>query len=143
MTCSKEVGNEGSQVWPDQKIKTRCSDFGVSMGHHVATFILIVLPYIFRFARVESVVLALHDASDEKCPNTVVLKQLPALHLFYLFYLGSYCASFTTHSRFFGVQGFYEVLLTLDKERHKVEGPIYYYVFNSLLYCLLVLHIYR
>ncbi|XLS65943.1 hypothetical protein HN51_025917 [Arachis hypogaea] len=34
------------------------------MGHHVATFILIVLPYIFRFARVESVVLALHDASD-------------------------------------------------------------------------------
>ncbi|XLU61199.1 hypothetical protein S245_020408, partial [Arachis hypogaea] len=78
-----------SQVWPDQKIKlklkalymhatglysysifalifweTRRSDFGVSMGHHVATFILIVLSYIFRFARVGSVVLALHDASD-------------------------------------------------------------------------------
>ncbi|XLT11726.1 hypothetical protein HN51_057416 [Arachis hypogaea] len=99
----------GSQVWPDQKIKlklkalymyaaglysysffalifweTRCSDFGVSMGHHVATFILIVLSYIVS----------------------------------------------------------YEVLLTLDKEKHKVEGRKYYYVFNSLLYCLLVLHIY-
>ncbi|WJZ81393.1 hypothetical protein VitviT2T_001238 [Vitis vinifera] len=79
----------GNQVWPDQQIKlklkglymycggfytysifalifweTRRSDFGVSMGHHVATFILIVLSYIFRFARVGSVVLALHDASD-------------------------------------------------------------------------------
>ncbi|PNY11162.1 LAG1 longevity assurance 3-like protein [Trifolium pratense] len=79
----------GSQVWPDQKIKlklkavymytagfysysifalifweTRRSDFGVSMSHHVATVILIVLSYIFRFARVGSVVLAIHDASD-------------------------------------------------------------------------------
>ncbi|GAU51034.1 hypothetical protein TSUD_411690 [Trifolium subterraneum] len=79
----------GNQVWPDQKIKlklkavymytagfysysifalifweTRRSDFGVSMSHHVATVILIVLSYIFRFARVGSVVLAIHDASD-------------------------------------------------------------------------------
>ncbi|KAH1150629.1 hypothetical protein AAZX31_16G083900 [Glycine max] len=99
----------GTQVWPDQKIKlklkavymyaagfysysifalifweTRRSDFGVSMSHHVATVILIVLSYIFS----------------------------------------------------------YEVLLTLDKEKHRVDGPIYYYVFNSLLYCLLVMHIY-
>lgn len=29
--------------------ETRRSDFGVSMGHHVATVILIVLSYIFRF----------------------------------------------------------------------------------------------
>ena len=36
----------------------------------------------------------------------------------------------------------YEVVLTLDKEKHKVDGPIYYYVFNSLLFSLLVLHIY-
>lgn len=72
--------------------ETRRADFGVSMGHHVATLILIVLSYVFRFllfaeviflifskhqrldfyffvfycrfARVGSVVLALHDASD-------------------------------------------------------------------------------
>ncbi|RWR85010.1 LAG1 longevity assurance 3-like protein isoform X2 [Cinnamomum micranthum f. kanehirae] len=44
--------------------ETRRSDFGVSMGHHVATLILIVLSYIFRFARAGSIVLALHDASD-------------------------------------------------------------------------------
>ncbi|XP_059644960.1 ceramide synthase 1 LOH3-like [Cornus florida] len=79
----------GNQAWPNQKIKlklkglymyaagfytysifalifweTRRSDFGVSMGHHIATVILIGLSYIFRFARVGSVVLALHDASD-------------------------------------------------------------------------------
>lgn len=36
----------------------------------------------------------------------------------------------------------YEVLLTLDMDKHKIEGPIDYYIFNSLLICLLVLHIY-
>ncbi|URE35344.1 ASC1-like protein [Musa troglodytarum] len=125
----------GNQVWPDQKIKlklkfvymyvagfysysifaimfweTRRSDFGVSMSHHMATVILIVLSYIFRFARVGSVVLAIHDASD------VFLEM--------------------------GKMSNYEVLLTLDKEKHKFEGPIYYYVFNTLLFSLLVLHIY-
>lgn len=79
----------GDQVWPDQMYKsklkalymytggfyaysifalifweTRRSDFGVSMSHHLATAILIAFSYISRFARVGSVVLALHDASD-------------------------------------------------------------------------------
>ncbi|XP_058744479.1 ASC1-like protein isoform X2 [Vicia villosa] len=79
----------GNQIWPDQKIKlklkglymygagfysysilalifweTRRSDFGISMTHHVASLSLIVLSYIFRFVRVGSVVLALHDATD-------------------------------------------------------------------------------
>lgn len=30
----------------------------------------------------------------------------------------------------------------LDKEKHPIDGPIYYYIFNTLLLCLLVLHIY-
>ncbi|XP_050258323.1 ceramide synthase 1 LOH3-like isoform X13 [Quercus robur] len=79
----------GDQVWPDLKIKlklkglymysagfylysifalvfweTRRSDFSVSMAHHVATFILITLSYIFKFARVGSVILALHEGND-------------------------------------------------------------------------------
>ncbi|GER50456.1 LAG1 longevity assurance homolog 3 [Striga asiatica] len=99
----------GDQAWPDQTYKlklkglymfaggfyiysifalifweTRRSDFGVSMGHHVATFILIVLSYVFS----------------------------------------------------------YEVIQYLDKEKHKIDGPIYYYVFNFLLFSLLVLHVY-
>ncbi|KAL2904632.1 LAG1 longevity assurance-like protein 3 [Bienertia sinuspersici] len=36
----------------------------------------------------------------------------------------------------------YEVVLSVDKEKHTIDGPIYYYLFNTLLYCLLVLHIY-
>lgn len=43
---------------------------------------------------------------------------------------------------FFSLHGSYEVVLTLDKEKHTVDGPIYYYMFNTLLFCLLVLHIY-
>ncbi|KAH1082464.1 hypothetical protein J1N35_022225 [Gossypium stocksii] len=39
-------------------------------------------------------------------------------------------------------QANYEVVLTLDKEKHPVVGPICYYLFNTLLFCLLVLHIY-
>lgn len=38
--------------------------------------------------------------------------------------------------------GSYEVVLNLDKVKHKFDGPIYYYVFNTLLFSLLVLHIY-
>lgn len=44
--------------------ETRRSDFGVSMGHHVASVILITMSYICRFSRVGSVVLAIHDGSD-------------------------------------------------------------------------------
>ncbi|KVH96320.1 TRAM/LAG1/CLN8 homology domain-containing protein [Cynara cardunculus var. scolymus] len=99
----------GNQRWPHQKMKlklkalymyvggfyaysifalifweTRRSDFGVSMGHHVASTFLIAMSYMFS----------------------------------------------------------YEVLQTLDKEKEFPEGPVHYYVFNTLLFCLLVLHIY-
>lgn len=42
----------------------------------------------------------------------------------------------------FFLDGSYEVILTLDKDKYEVEGPVYYYLFNTLLFCLLVLHIY-
>ncbi|RYR08808.1 hypothetical protein Ahy_B05g076648 isoform B [Arachis hypogaea] len=38
--------------------------------------------------------------------------------------------------------GSYEVISVFDKEKHQKDGPIYYYVFNTLLFCLLVLNIY-
>ena len=38
--------------------------------------------------------------------------------------------------------GSYEVVQAVDKEKHNIDGPIYYYLFNTLLYCLLVLHVY-
>lgn len=36
----------------------------------------------------------------------------------------------------------YEVLQVVDKEKHPVDGPLCFYIFNTLLICLLVMHIY-
>lgn len=161
----------GNQVWPDQKIKlklkglymyaagfytysifalmfweTRRSDFGVSMGHHFATVILIVLSYIFRFARVGSVVLALHDASDVFLEIGKMSKYIGAEGIaslsFILFVLSWILLRLIYYPFWILWSTSYEVILTLDKKKHPVDGPIYYYVFNTLLFCLLVLHVY-
>lgn len=161
----------GDQVWPDQQIKlklkglymftagfytysifalifweTRRSDFGVSMSHHVATVILIVLSYIFRFARVGSVVLALHDASDVFLEVGKMSKYSGAEQIasfaFILFVLSWILLRLVYYPFWVLWSTSYEVLLSLDKDKHAVAGPIYYYVFNTLLFCLLVLHIY-
>ncbi|KAM1622528.1 hypothetical protein ACFX2K_020998 [Malus domestica] len=161
----------GDQVWPDQKMKlklkgvymyaagfytysifalifweTRRSDFGVSMSHHVATVILIVLSYIFRFARVGSVVLALHDASDVFLEVGKMSKysgaEGTASFAFILFVLSWIILRLIYYPFWVLWSTSYEVILTLDKEKHSIDGPIYYYVFNTLLFCLLVLHIF-
>ncbi|KAJ8440934.1 hypothetical protein Cgig2_022790 [Carnegiea gigantea] len=161
----------GDQVWPDQKMtmklkglymyaagfytysifalvfwETRRSDFGVSMGHHVATVILIVLSYVFRFARVGSIVLALHDASDVFLEIGKMSKYSGAETIasvsFILFVMSWVLLRLTYYPFWVLWSTSYEVVLTLDKEKHAVDGPIYYYLFNTLLYCLLVLHIY-
>ncbi|KAK9107181.1 hypothetical protein Syun_023192 [Stephania yunnanensis] len=171
-TCTKYfwVG-PGDQVWPDQKTKlklkglymyaagfytysifalifweTRRSDFGVSMSHHIATVMLIVLSYIFRFARVGSVVLALHDASDVFLEMGKMSKYSGceglASFTFILFVLSWIILRLIYYPFWILWSTSYEVLLSLDREKHPVDGPIYYYMFNSLLFCLLVLHIY-
>ncbi|XP_050374015.1 ceramide synthase 1 LOH3-like [Argentina anserina] len=161
----------GDQVWPDQKTKlklkgvymycagfytysifalifweTRRSDFGVSMGHHVATVILLLLSYIFRFTRVGSVVLALHDASDVFLEVGKMSKYGGAEGIasfsFILFVMSWIILRLIYYPFWILWSTSYEIILTLDKEKHAVEGPIYYYVFNTLLYCLLVLHIF-
>lgn len=161
----------GDQVWPDQKIKlklkglymytagfymysifalifweTRRSDFGVSMAHHVATVLLIVLSYTFRFARVGSVVLALHDASDVFLEVAKMSKycscEKMASFSFIIFVLTWTILRLIYYPLWILWSTSYEVLLTLDKEKHMIEGSIYYYLFNTLLFCLLILHIY-
>lgn len=126
--------------------ETRRSDFGVSMSHHFATLILILLSYILRFARVGSVVLAIHDASDVLLEIGKMSKYSGAETLasisFILFVISWLVLRLIYYPFWVLWSTSYEVVLTLDKEKHKVEGPIYYFVFNSLLYCLLVLHIY-
>lgn len=161
----------GNQRWPDQKYKlklkglymyaggfytysifalifweTRRSDFGVSMSHHVASSILIVLSYIFRFARIGSIVLALHDASDVFLEVGKMSKYSGAEALasfsFVLFVLSWVLLRLIYYPFWILWSTSYEVIQTLDKEKHKVDGPIYYYIFNFLLFSLLVLHIY-
>ncbi|KAK6931410.1 TRAM/LAG1/CLN8 homology domain [Dillenia turbinata] len=161
----------GDQKWPDQKLKlklkglymyaagfytysifalifweTRRSDFGVSMGHHVATVILILLSYVFRFCRVGSVVLALHDASDVFLEVGKMSKyggaETVASISFILFVLSWVLLRLIYYPFWVLWSTSYEVVQTLDKKLYQKEGPIYYYVFNTLLYCLLVLHIY-
>ncbi|XP_074309516.1 ceramide synthase 1 LOH3-like [Silene latifolia] len=161
----------GDQVWPDQQMKlklkglymyvagfysysifaliyweTRRSDFGVSMGHHIATTILIVLSYLARFSRVGSIVLALHDASDVFLEVGKMSKysgaEAIASFSFILFVISWVVLRLTYYPLWILWSTSYEVILTLDKEKHPVEGPVYYYLFNTLLYCLLVLHIY-
>ncbi|GJN34135.1 hypothetical protein PR202_gb22777 [Eleusine coracana subsp. coracana] len=126
--------------------ETRRSDFGVSMSHHVATVVLIVLSYIFRFARVGSVVLALHDGSDIFLEIGKMSKysgcEWLAVVAFLLFVLSWIVLRLIIFPFWILRSTSYEVLLTLDKEKHQFYGPIYYYVFNSLLFSLLVLHIY-
>ncbi|KAJ7953994.1 LAG1 longevity assurance-like protein [Quillaja saponaria] len=161
----------GNQVWPDQKMKlklkglymyaagfytysifalifweTRRSDFGVSMSHHVATVILILLSYILRFARVGSIVLALHDASDVFLEIGKMSKysgaEAMASFAFVLFVLSWIILRLIYYPFWILWSTSYEVVLALDDDKKAGIGPIYYYVFNSLLFCLLVMHIY-
>ncbi|KMZ60957.1 hypothetical protein ZOSMA_55G00060 [Zostera marina] len=161
----------GEQTWPDVKIKlklkglymyaagfyaysimalifweTRRSDWGVSMSHHVATAILIVFSYISRFSRVGSVVLALHDASDIFLEIGKMSKysgvEWLASTAFILFVLSWIILRLVYFPFWILRSTSYEVLLTLDISQHKFKGPFYYYIFNTLLFSLLVLHIY-
>uniref|UniRef100_A0A0D9VKI8 TLC domain-containing protein n=1 Tax=Leersia perrieri TaxID=77586 RepID=A0A0D9VKI8_9ORYZ len=161
----------GDQIWPDQRVKLklkfvymyaagfytysifalqfweiRRSDFGISMVHHVASVFLITLSYIFRFARVGSVVLAIHDASDVFLELGKISKysgyQLLA-DVSFIIFVGSWAVLRLIYFPFWILWSTsYEIVLTLNIKKHKFDGPIYYYLFNWLLFSLLVLHIY-
>ncbi|XP_031400654.1 ASC1-like protein isoform X2 [Punica granatum] len=109
----------GNQTWPDQKIK---------------------------FARVGSVVLALHDASDVFLEVGKMSKYSGAEGIasvsFVLFVLSWIILRLIYYPFWILWSTSYEVILALDTEKHHWDGSIYYYVFNTLLFCLLVLHIY-
>ncbi|KAF9594019.1 hypothetical protein IFM89_026827 [Coptis chinensis] len=126
--------------------ETRRKDFGISMSHHVATVILIVLSYIFRFTRVGSVVLALHDATDVFMEVAKMSRysgyQTVANVSFQIFVLLWVILRLIYYPFWVLWSTSYELIQTLDNNKHPIDGPIYYYLFNTLLFCLLVLHIY-
>ncbi|KAJ7299127.1 hypothetical protein O6H91_Y300800 [Diphasiastrum complanatum] len=109
----------GEQVWPDQKVK---------------------------FARIGSVVLALHDASDvfleiakmNKYAGTPIVPDI-----FFVLFAVSWVLLRLIYYPFWIIWSTsYEVLQVLSKEVHRGHGPIFYYIFNMLLISLLVLHVY-
>uniref|UniRef100_A0A5B7CCZ5 TLC domain-containing protein n=1 Tax=Davidia involucrata TaxID=16924 RepID=A0A5B7CCZ5_DAVIN len=159
------VGPE-DQIWPDQKMKLklkglymsaagfyiysifdlvfweiRRSDFAVSMAHHVTTIILIVLSYIIRCTRVGSVVLALHEGSDVflqvgKMSKYSGFERIASIS--FVFFVFSWLILRLIYYPFWILWSTsYEFLLILDKDR-----MIYYYLFNTLLFGLLLCHIY-
>lgn len=160
----------GDQTWPDQKSKlklkilyafaagfytysifalvfweTRRKDFGVSMSHHVATVALIVFSYQARFARIGSVVLALHDASDVFLEVAKLSKYsgseiIPSI-AFLLFALSWVILRLLFFPLWVIYSTSYEVLSLVDQSKYG-NGPLLYYLFNTLLISLLVLHIY-
>ncbi|XP_042025290.1 ASC1-like protein [Salvia splendens] len=161
----------GNQTWPKQKYKLklkglymytggfyvysifalifwemRRSDFWVSMGHHVVSSTLIILSYILRFGRVGSMVLALHDATDVFLEIGKMSKYSGAEALascsFVMFVLLWIILRLIYYPFWILWSTSYELIEYLDKETLKGEGPIYYYVFNTLLFYLLVLHVY-
>ncbi|CAM6105194.1 unnamed protein product [Calypogeia fissa] len=159
----------GSQHWPDQKIKlklkllygfaggfyaysilalifweTRRKDFGVSMSHHVATVVLIIFSYLARFARVGSVVLAVHDGSDVflevgKLTKYSGYEIIPSIS-FVLFAISWVILRLLIFPFWVIRSTSYEVLTILDRDY--LNGPLLYYLFNTLLISLFVLHIY-
>lgn len=161
----------GDQAWPEQMCKlklkalymyaggfymysifalifweTRRKDFGVSMGHHVLSSLLIVLSYQFRFVRVGSVILALHDATDVFLEVGKMSKYSGAERLascsFVMFVVLWVLLRLIYYPFWVLRSTSYEVIEFLIKDKHQVDGPIYYYIFNTLLFSLLVLHIY-
>ncbi|KAG0579800.1 hypothetical protein KC19_4G124100 [Ceratodon purpureus] len=124
--------------------ETRRSDFGVSMSHHVATLILIVFSYLAKLARVGSVILAVHDASDVfleigKLTKYSGLEVVPSIS-FILFAISWVILRLIIFPFVILRSTSYESLQFVDKSM--AEGPIYYYVFNTLLITLQVMHIY-
>uniref|UniRef100_A0A7I4DVY1 TLC domain-containing protein n=1 Tax=Physcomitrium patens TaxID=3218 RepID=A0A7I4DVY1_PHYPA len=124
--------------------ETRRSDFGISMSHHIATLMLIVFSYLAKLARVGSVVLAVHDASDVfleigKMTKYSGLEIIPSIS-FLLFAISWLVLRLIIFPFMIIRSTSYECLKYLD--RTMAEGPVYYYVFNTLLITLQVMHIY-
>ncbi|GBG89044.1 hypothetical protein CBR_g48653 [Chara braunii] len=125
--------------------ETRRKDFSVTMSHHIATVFLILFSYISGFARVGSIVLAIHDVNDVFLEMAKICKYLKfeagATFNFSVFVISWVVLRLVYYPFWIIYSTSYECLQVLNKE----ECPwacYLYYMFNTLLITLLVLHIY-
>ncbi|XP_009766541.1 alternaria stem canker resistance protein 1-like [Nicotiana sylvestris] len=161
----------GDLVWPDLKMKlklkglymyaggfylysifallyweTRRKDFAAQMVHHITTVSLIVLSYIFGLTRVGSVILAIHDGSDvfmeiAKMSRYSGFQRIA--DIFFIIFAVAFASLRIICFPFWVLRSTcYEILFIVDTEKNRTEGTILYFLFNSLLVCLLVLHIF-
>ncbi|XP_030493680.2 ASC1-like protein [Cannabis sativa] len=160
----------GNQTWPDLKMKmklkglymyaggfyiystfalvfweTRRSDFYVTMAHHLASVTLILFSYMLRFARVGSLILAIHEGTDVILE---IAKMAKYSHYegFASVFLVLFILSFTLlriiYYPFWILWSTrYEVVSVLGEDIIMVHG-VYYYLFNTLLFGLFLCHIY-
>lgn len=124
--------------------ETRRKDFHVMMTHHVVSIGLIAFSYVTGFFRIGSVVLALHDVSDIFLESAKLFKytgvELGASVSFCLFVL-SWVLLRLIYFPFWVIRSTsYDSLKYVDRANSKVV--LIYYVFNTLLITLLVMHIY-
>ncbi|EFH66929.1 hypothetical protein ARALYDRAFT_890127 [Arabidopsis lyrata subsp. lyrata] len=133
--------------------ETRRSDFKVMLVHHIVTSFLIILSYVFRFARIGSVILALHEISDVFLEIGKMCKYSGAEAMtsvsFVLFFLSWTALRLIYYPFWILWSTSYESIKVKmeywDKKNLMETGPnlmVFYYVFNTLLYCLQILHIY-
>ncbi|CAI5483248.1 unnamed protein product [Closterium sp. Yama58-4] len=161
----------GDQKWPDQMMKlklkalfnyvggfytysvfalifweTRRKDFGVSMTHHVTCVILVITAYVFRFGRVCSLMVAIHDASDiflELAKLSKYIEFETSATINFLIFAASWAwLRLWWYPRYIIYSSSYQVVQLLDKMDHVDHGPKTYYFFNFILVLLLVLHVY-
>ncbi|CDY24386.1 BnaCnng04530D [Brassica napus] len=136
--------------------ETRRSDFKVMIVHHIVTSSLIILSYVFRFSRVGSVILALLDITDVFAEIGKMCKysgeESMATVSFILFFLLWTALRLIYYPLWILWGTSYEsinVKLEWDK-KHSMEitgietglPSTMYYIFNTFLWCLQILHIY-
>eukprot|EP00271_Cylindrocystis_brebissonii_P014707 TRINITY_DN36179_c0_g1_i1.p1 TRINITY_DN36179_c0_g1~~TRINITY_DN36179_c0_g1_i1.p1 ORF type:complete len:301 (-),score=54.61 TRINITY_DN36179_c0_g1_i1:58-960(-) len=122
--------------------ETRRKDFEVMMTHHVATIFLIGVSYFLGYWGIGAIVVALHDASDVFMEAAKLLKysgqELLASVMFGAFAVSWLLLRLVYFPLWIIYTSSFECLSYVDMSKNVVN----YYLINSLLITLLVLHVY-
>ncbi|KAL9684263.1 hypothetical protein QQ045_021698 [Rhodiola kirilowii] len=124
--------------------ETRRKDFSVMMSHHVVTVILISYSYYLGFFRIGSIVLALHDASDVFLETAKLFKYAGnevGASVFFGMFAASWLVLRLIFFPFWIIKSTSYDLIEYLKSSAQYPKFIYY-VFNTMLFTLLVFHIY-
>ncbi|KMZ61730.1 LAG1 longevity assurance-like protein [Zostera marina] len=123
--------------------ETRRKDFSIMMSHHIVTTILITYSYLAGFFRIGCVILALHDACDVFLEAAKVFKyselEMGASVCFGLFAL-SWLFLRLMFFPYWVIRS--SSYLSIEFISSNENFTIMYYIFNTMLFTLLVFHIY-